>query len=561
MDKNIVARNVIPVEDLLTSGAASVRAPDHSDGDNQSAFFRLRWLLCSLPGPRPTSAEVRAALKSAARAEAQRTACDDGLACAMEDYLDAARMVEEHREAGVKCEWTECSSDEDREISALVAKLIPWIEHAPVTDDPDEQDEPPDPEQWNCVSYITTEKGVVRPLLANAELAFRKMWTGVLAYDNFSLSVTTLKDPPWFDLADAAWPGSKPGEKWTDNDDRLAAIWLQRQEAIYVSDEVAGKAIQTVAHDHRVHPVRAYLRGLIWDGTPRLNAWLSTYLGVAPSPYAAAVGARWPIAAVARIFRPGCKSDCCLILEGPQGGWKSTAIRTLADPWFTDEIAELGSKDAALQTRGVWVIELSELDAMAGAEIARVKAFMSRSTDRFRPPYGRLPIDSSRQCIFAGTVNHSAYLKDETGGRRFWPVACGRINIEALARDRDQLWAEAVVRYRKGEPWWLDSSDLHQLATQEQADRYEGDAWDEIIAEWVKRPYMRPDEVPFNVPLTSTSESVCIPEILYHAIGKRPEHWTQADRNRVARSLRSMGYERYRERGDKLEWRYRKRRA
>jgi hypothetical protein len=415
--------------------------------------------------------------------------------------------------------------------------------------------------RWSGLIYIRTEKGIVRPLLANAELAFRKEWSGVLAYDEFRMCVTTLKEPPRFTLAkEAEWAGSKPGEPWTDNDDRLAAIWLQRAECIHVSDEVAGKAIQVVAREHRIHPVRSYLCALRWDGTIRLNDWLTTYLGAKPSAYTRAVGKRWLIAAIARIFRPGCKADCCFILEGPQGARKSTAIRTIAAPWFTDEIAELGSKDAALQARGVWIIELSELDAMSGADVAKVKSFMSRASDRFRPPYGRQVIEAPRQCVFAGTVNHSAYLKDETGGRRFWPVKCGEIKIDDLARDRDQLLAEALVRYRAGDVWWLETQELNELATLEQGDRYQGDAWDEIIALWVESPCSRPDDLPFYIPLRSTPESVCIPEILYHAIGKRPETWTQVDKNRVARSLRSLGYERYKRRGDhdKFEWCYRK---
>ena len=116
------------------------------------------------------------------------------------------------------------------------------------------------------------------------------------------------------------------------------------------------------------------------------------------------------------------KADCCLILEGTQGIRKSTALRTVAGEYFTDELADLGSKDAAMQTRGVWIIELSELDNLSHAEVARIKAFMSRTTDRFRPPYGMRLMESPRQCVFAGTVNHCSYLRDDTGGRRFWPV-------------------------------------------------------------------------------------------------------------------------------------------
>jgi predicted P-loop ATPase len=199
-------------------------------------------------------------------------------------------------------------------------------------------------------------------------------------------------------------------------------MWLH-QQGIFVSVETTGQAIEAVAPDRSFHPVRKYLRDLQWDGKARLQSWLADFLGVDPSPYAAAVGSRWMISAVARVFVPGCKADCCLILEGEQGIRKSTALRVLAQPWFTDEIADLGSKDAALQTRGVWVIEIAELDSLARSDVGRIKAFMSRGSDRFRPPYGKRPIDSPRQCVFAGSVNHGTYLRDETLLRRKAVVA------------------------------------------------------------------------------------------------------------------------------------------
>jgi len=207
---------------------------------------------------------------------------------------------------------------------------------------------------------------------------------------------------------------------------------------------------------------------------------------VEDNAYARAVGARWLISAVARIYQPGAKADCCLILEGPQGIRKSTALRTLAGEYFTDELADLNSKDAALQTRGVWIIELSELDTLARSEIAVIKAFMSRTSDRFRPPYGKRLIESPRQCVFAGTVNHHDYLKDDSGGRRFWPVQCGRIDVGQLERDRDQLWAEARAKYIGGALWWLETAELVEAAEQEQTERYEEDPWTEVIAEWAE---------------------------------------------------------------------------
>jgi len=381
---------------------------------------------------------------------------------------------------------------------------------------------------------MNTTEGRILPVLANAIAAFRHApeWGGVLAFNEFGFGTVVLKPAPW---------GVVPNGEWTDHEDRLATEWLQRQ-GILVSVEVAGQAVQTVARDHPFHPVRTYLQGLEWDGVERVDRWLSSYLGAEDTEYSRAVGSRWLISAVARIFRPGAKADCCLILEGPQGIRKSTALRTLAGQYFTDELADLGSKDAAMQTRGVWIIELSELDSLSHSEVARIKAFMSRTTDRFRPPYGMRLVESPRQCVFAGTVNHSTYLRDETGGRRFWPVACGRIDVDALAHDRDQLWAEAKERFDAGAVWWMETAELIQMASDQQIDRYEGDPWEEVIAPWLEG-----------------HPSVSISEVLEKCLQKAHALWTQTDKNRAARCLRALGWERYRERhGSRLEWRYRK---
>jgi predicted P-loop ATPase len=381
---------------------------------------------------------------------------------------------------------------------------------------------------------VSTMEGRILPVLANAIAAFRHApeWGGVLAFNEFGLGTVVLKPAPW---------GVVPKGEWTDHEDRLAAEWLQRQ-GILVSVDVTGQAVHTAARDHPFHPVRTYLDSLHWDGIERVDQWLTTYLGADDTECSRAVGARWLISAGARVFRPGAKADCCLILEGPQGIRKSTALRTIAGEYFTDELADLGSKDAAMQTRGVWIIELSELDNLGHAEVARIKAFMSRTTDRFRPPYGIRLVESPRQCVFAGTVNHGTYLRDETGGRRFWPVVCGCIDVDALARDRNQLWAEAKIRFESGSVWWLYTPDLVQLAADQQEARYEGDPWEEVIGPWLE-----------------CQESASVSEILQKCINKPQAQWTQTDKLRAARCLRAHGWVRYRERqGSRLEWRYRK---
>jgi predicted P-loop ATPase len=347
--------------------------------------------------------------------------------------------------------------------------------------------------------------------------------------------------------------------RWADEHDVLTAEWLQHQ-GISVNKEIAGQAVQAVAREHSFHPIRAYLDSLKWDGVKRIDDWLTLFLGADPSAFVRAVGAKFLIGGVARVYRPGVKNDTCPILEGPQGALKSTALRALAgDDFFTDDIAELGSKDAVMQTRGVWIIELGELDAMTRGELSRVKAFMSRQVDRIRPPYGRRVIEAPRECVFAGTVNKDTYLKDETGGRRFWPVKCGVIQIDELRRDRDQLWAEARERFRARDTWWLDNHSLMESAAEEVHARYEVDPWDVLISEWVQDPQQRFDQGHPMAALTSTSESVTVTDVLIHCIGKRPDAWTQADQTRVARSLTAKGWKRYQKRTPVgREWRYSK---
>jgi predicted P-loop ATPase len=385
---------------------------------------------------------------------------------------------------------------------------------------------------------ILNDKRKPRILLANAISALRLApeWDGLLWFDEFHNHAVLRGISPW-----AATPVDEP---WSDLYDNLTTNWMHHQ-GVFIGRETVGQAVWTVAHDHPFHPVRDYLQACRWDGVPRLDTWTSIYLGVADTEYSSAVGARWLISAVARVKRPGCKADCALVLEGPQGYLKSTVLRVLADPWFTDDLGEFGTKDAAQQLAGVWIVELSELDSYTRSDVARAKSFMSRSTDRFRPPYGTHPIAQPRQGIFGGTCNHNEYLRDETGGRRFWPIGpCTRINIDKLAADRDQLLAEARDRFEAGEHWWLDTPELNATAALEQGARLQPDAWDGLIADYLEDGL-------------TIRHSVTVPEILEHVLELEKDRWDQPTQNRVARCMRKLKWERRQKgpRGDR-EWRY-----
>lgn len=325
-------------------------------------------------------------------------------------------------------------------------------------------------------------RGAPVPDAANVLIALRNdpVWRGRIKYDSFRQRPMLLAKPPW---ANGHWRG--PG-LFTDADENNVLVWVQNA-GIHCGIEAVRQALSILFDENHYHPVRDYIDSLIWDGKPRIANWLTYYLGVTPiENYTDLVGQMWLISGIARIKQPGCMAKYCLILEGEQDLKKSTALETLGGEFYTDDVAELGSKDSAMQTGNAWIVELAELDSIRRAHISAIKAFISRKRDQFRPPYGHHVIDQPRQCILAGTVNPSGeYLTDDTGAARFWPVLCQGIDIDALTKDRDQLWAEARHKYEAGARWW-PQNDLTVIAARgEQEARYSADTWEDDIRQWV----------------------------------------------------------------------------
>lgn len=289
---------------------------------------------------------------------------------------------------------------------------------------------------------------------------------GLVRFNEFALRVEFTRAPHWRQCA--------AGAAWTDDDDLALQAWFQGLEIDVRQRGVVADSVGAIAKESPCHPVREYLRSLRWDGDQRLDGWLRAYLGATePENYLAAVGGCFMVSAVARIMEPGCQADHVLVLEGAQGIGKSKAARTLAirSEWFADDLPDVHSKDAALQLSGKWIVELAELAAIRrSTEVEAVKAYLTRTQDVFRPPYGRRTVTVPRQSVFIATTNEREYLRDPTGNRRFWPVSCTRIDLVALGRDCNQLWAEAVYRYDAGHQWYL-SDDEVKLAAEEQRGR------------------------------------------------------------------------------------------
>jgi putative DNA primase/helicase len=386
----------------------------------------------------------------------------------------------------------------------------------------------------------------LRSLPANAAtiLQHHPDWAGVIALNVFHLRIEATRVPPWHAL-DA--PTEAKAGPWADADTARLANWFARTwicgfPPMIMSAKALDPAIIVAAEANSYHPVRDYLRSLTWDGENRLETFAANYLGGELTPYACAVGKAFMIGCVARVMQPGCKLDTCIVLEGKQGKFKSTALEALASPWFADSKLAIGDKDGMQGLAGVWIYELGELASFSKADVETIKAFMSSRSDHYRPSYGKYTVDVPRQTAFAGTTNAEDYMKDETGGRRFNPLRTGTINIPAIRADRDQLWAEALHRFEAGEKWWLPD----ELTAPEQDARFVADEWQHRIATYLR---LR----------TSTTVGEILEDLIFRDVGKDGEakntigKWGQREQTRVARCLGRIGWER---RQVKKEWGY-----
>jgi predicted P-loop ATPase len=329
-----------------------------------------------------------------------------------------------------------------------------------------------------CI-YSGGKKSTPLPILANALIGVRAQWPDALGYDEM-LCAPILMQPL------AGENGFTP-RPLTDVDVGIMQEQLQQLGLCRIGKDAMHQAIDVRASERAFHPIRNYLDGLQWDGTARMGNLFAGYFGAAPSPYVEGVSRMFPIGMVARIYQPGCKADHMPVIEGPQGVLKSTALAVLGGQWFSDNLPVISvGKDASQHLRGKWLIEVAEMHAMGKVESSLLKSFISRQTERYRPSYGRKEVIEPRQCIFVGTTNKDTYLRDETGGRRYWPIKAGRIEIDALKRDRDQLFAEAVAAFHSAERWWPDKNFEREHMLPEQEARYEGDAWEENIKHFVE---------------------------------------------------------------------------
>jgi len=354
---------------------------------------------------------------------------------------------------------------------------------------------------------------------------------GLLKFNLFTDTIEMRKIPKWY-------PEGKPLSSWSDND----AIWFKYEMAVQQKYDVKVSDINEAAliysHKRKYHPVKDYLEPLVWDKKDRVSTWLTDYAHVEDNAYVRAVGTKVLLAAVKRIYQPGCKFDNVLVIEGDQGVGKSRLLEALGMKWYSDQHIDPHHKDTVSCMRDKWIIEVSEMTCVKKAEVDALKSFLSRNTDRKRLSHMKLAQDYPRQCIFIGTINPDevGYLSDNTGNRRFWPVLIppdSKIKVKKLKEDIDQIWAEVMYRYNQG------NTDLHiadqtveKIALEEAEKRKAIDEWHATIANWLN--HVRADGLIIQHVKSTQIWSDCLNGTLRHI--------KRMDQVRITNIMKSLGW-------------------
>lgn len=418
------------------------------------------------------------------------------------------------------------------------------------------------------------EEGAIRPTLHNVALIVQNdpRLAGLAQINEFTQETVQRNAPgqkaarrrnsakPTLQLRGRVWEVKDRlnGDLWSDDRDfairaLLEAPKTQGGYGIKISDRDLKAAVVLAANESAFHPVREYLNGLTWDGVGRVERLFIDYVGAADNAYHRAAARMMLVAAVCRVFEPGHKFDFAVILEGVQGKRKSTFIRILGRQWYAELDGDFHDAKQMIELmQGAWILEIPELSGFTRADVRAIKAFMSRQTDRARLAYARRAGSFPRQCIFIGSTNDREYLKDDTGGRRFWPVACEveEIDTNALEHHVDQLWAEASVIYRQMRekqphgtlPLYLGGAALQEAVGLQESRRVEteADAFAGQISAWLDRPIVTgsfdDDTDAHGEPLCRTE--TCLLEIWCECFGNERRSYNRQSQLSLAQAMR-----------------------
>ena len=364
---------------------------------------------------------------------------------------------------------------------------------------------------------------------------------------------------------DLPWrSGQEADPFWNNSDDNGLIDYVSRFYQL-TGKQALLDANDLVMSQRTFHPVREWLESLEWDGKERLDTMLIDYLGAEDNELTRAMTRKHFTAAVARVMTPGCKYDYILTLIGPQGIGKSTLVKIMGGDWFDDSLTSIEGKEGMEQIRGKWLIEFGELTNYKKSTSEAYKAFISKQEDSYRPAYGRKVEVYPRQCVFFATTNEPAFLKGDTGNRRFWTVECDKDIIcrgvwEDLPDEREQLWAEAVHRWKQGETLYLPrqleraaqarQEEHNEVAADERTGIIEAFIRKEIPENWEqlsvrqRRDYFQignSGDITSLVPLQRRTTITAV-EVLAECFGQPIDERTRYRTKEINQILRSFGW-------------------
>lgn len=433
-------------------------------------------------------------------------------------------------------------------------------------DSGDDDDERPSTDWVSLLDF--NEEGGLRPTLHNIELILKNdpRFTGVPRLNDFTHEIVQRNEPGrMFQRKRAAKPVKQlEGRMWSVRDQLNGDLWSDDRDfsirsvieapktqggyATKVPDRDLKAAIVLAADNNPFHPIKEFLETAEWDGVPRAESLFIKYLGSPDNPYYRDIARLMLIAAVTRIYEPGHKFDFAVIIEGMQGKRKSTFIQTLGCHWFSELDGDFHDQKQMVELmQGAWIMEIPELSGFNRGDVRSIKAFISRQRDNVRLAYARRAAEYPRQCIFLGSTNDREYLKDDTGGRRFWPVLCevSEIDIDGLQRDVKQIWAEVVVMYREMRekqpygtlPLYLTDSASQMIARNLQESRRVETSDDAMIGRIIQWLETQPEEGAFDQGEGAVRQYTCLIQIWVECLGGRQEAYDSVRAATIGRCM------------------------
>ena len=324
-----------------------------------------------------------------------------------------------------------------------------------------------------------TEKWEIKGIRENVYFALREdtKLRELVRYNEFSNKIDKCHVPPW---------GGKAGEwKETLDDIRLAEYLAARHGLIVANPVTIEQAVLMSAHDNTYNPVRDDFEAATWDGVERRKHWMIDCLGAADTDYVRLASEYFLLSMVARVFEPGCQMDYMLVLQGPQGAGKTSALNILGGHYYGAGSFRIGDKESMQALQGRLIFNFNELDALSRSEATAIKGFITERTDRFRPPYAKGFQAFPRNCVLTGDTNQGEFLRDATGDRRFWVVHCSEVETQRLSEMRAQLMAEAVHYYKEGARRYPTKDEESRLFFPEQEKWKFVDVWHDALARYV----------------------------------------------------------------------------